>query len=346
MKTASRGFTIVELLTVMAMIGTVVGMLLPTLQNAREAARRDACGNKMRRLTLALQGYQETFETFPPALVISPLTNPQYDREPAPVEGVFWSWAYRVAPYFGFQEFFDQIDPVEDFPFWSYFGPDHPNAGLSLTSQRNSLFGCPSDPRYPIENWIDPGNKNNQAAITSYLGVNGRNQFAEGDGDVTHSNPPNGQDGILYVNSSVSIDDITDGTSNTIILGERPPTANLEWGWGWAGAGSSPSGVFFGTADVVLGVHEWASLPSNPTVISDYFRPGEIDDPSNTHRYHFWSLHPEGGNWAFADGSIRFLTFLVDSPINETTDPDNSPPTVLAQFATRAGGIGLSNSDH
>ena len=333
MKASAKGITVTELVVIVASLAILIAIGLPKLQNVRDAAWREACSDNMRQLAEALNKYHDSNGAFPPALVIGGATSAALQREPAPLDGVFWSWAYRISPFFDFQEFFEQVDPVEDFPFWSYFGPDQQNAGLALISQQHKLLSCPSDPRFPLENWVDPNNQNNQAAVLSYLGVNGRNQFAE--------ESAGGQDGMLYVNSSVTIDEVTDGISNTILLGERPAPENLLWGWQWAGVGGSPGNVFFGTTDVVLGVHEWASFPSNPAPTTEYFRPGKIDDPANVHRYHFWSFHPQGGNWAFVDGSVRFLTYDVDSAVNETANPGLARPTILAQFATRADGFGV-----
>ncbi len=339
----SKGFTLVELLVVIAIIGILIGMLLPAVQSVREAARRTACANKIRQQALALQNYHDSIGKFPPAHLIGPLTTAAWDKDPppgglvpgttnTPAGGSYWSWAYRIAPYIEFTNFFNIIDPVGNYPWWAVYPPGHPDAGLALISERCDLFVCPSDLRGE-ERYVDPGNPNHQVAITSYLGVNGRNQFAE----------PNagGQDGVLYVNSKVRIGDVQDGTSNTLIVGERPPAANLNWGWQWAGAGGSPSGVWFGTADVVLGVHEWASFPVSSSPFTEYFRPGEFIDPQNRHRYHFWSHHPGGGQWAMVDGSTRFLSYSVDSPVNETSEP-GTQPTVLAKLATRSSGEVLS----
>lgn len=364
MKKKLHAFTLVELLVVIAIIGILIGMLLPAVQQVREAARRTSCANKIRQQALALMNYHDTNNRFPPAHCLNlagseiggygnPTDALEREMPPlgftpigSPVLGEFWSWMYHITPFIEYQGFFNIIDAVNTSPWpdpnlpLAVYPENDPQAGLPVMRQRCELFFCPSDLRGE-QRYISGNIANYEVSITSYLGVNGRNQFREA----------GGQDGMLYVNSKVKIRDVVDGTSNTIIVGERPPAANLNWGWQWAGAGGSPGGVWFGTADVVLGVHEVFSGPiipaSNAQVVSgpdgnhDYFRPGEFIDPDNVHRYHFWSHHPGGGQWAFVDGSTRFLSYSVDAlsdSFDQGADTDFSPPTVLESLATRSNG--------
>ena len=179
------------------------------------------------------------------------------------------------------------------------------------------MFKCPSDSRVDL---VSGAGTSSAAALISYLGVNGRNQFKEA----------GGQDGILYVNSSVKMTGITDGTSNTLLVGERPPSNDLYYGWMWAGSGDSP---YFGTTDVVLGVRDRAGSPG---AAPDFFRPGDLNDPTNIHRYHYWSLHTGGGNWLLADGSVRFITYAAGTATA-------AGGTVLEAMASRNGGEVFTN---
>ena len=333
MKRRRTGFTLVELLVVIAIIGILIGMLLPAVQSVREAARRTSCANKMRQHGLALMLFHESIGHFPPGHCIEQARNANlmkevppggYHTSGLPVWGAFWSWMYRITPYIEYQGFFNIVD-ADVWPWWNMVYPDtHEDAGLSVMRQRCDLYVCPSDVG-GREFWVDPGNQNNQVAITSYLACNGRNAFKEIDG----------QDGMIYVNSSVKISDVHDGTSNTIIVGERPPAANVEWGWQWAGFGGSPTtNNGFGTTDVVLGVHEFLGFNIDP-LNHDWFRPGEFVDPENIHRYHFWSHHPGGGQWVRVDGSTHFTAYNVDG---QSDSFNGSQATVLEALATRASG--------
>jgi prepilin-type processing-associated H-X9-DG protein len=119
--------------------------------------------------------------------------------------------------------------------------------------------------------------------------------------------------------------DISDGTSQTLFAGERPPSADFQFGWWYAGAGQ----LFTGSADMVLGVHERNVLPLSigyaygcpPGPYS--FGPGRMSNQCDM--FHFWSPHNGGGaNFLFADGSVHFLSY--------------SAAPILPALATRSGG--------
>jgi len=134
------------------------------------------------------------------------------------------------------------------------------------------------------------------------------------------------QNGMLYHSSKVKAEDVTDGLSNTAMVGERPPSVDLWFGWWFAGAGyPDTSGQQLGVGDVVMGAREegyaqW--LNCKPTASNVGLRPGNIDNFCD--QSHWWSQHPGGTNFLIADGSVRFVSYHGDA--------------VLPQFFTRNGG--------
>lgn len=311
----TRGFTLVELLVVIAIIGILVSLLLPAVQAAREASRRMSCRNNLKQQVLAMHNFHDSNDRFPSSLQIGQYWYSGYLRDSPPgglnpstgypVEGPFWSWAFKIAPYCEQGNICDHAN-TQVWPW--YQGTSYNN----VIAPPSKTFRCASDPRGLNLQCNDGGNL---AALTSYLSVNGMDQFRE-DG---------GQNGVLYVNSSINTSFISDGTSNTLVIGERPPSNDLYYGWLWAGSGDFP---YFGATDVSLGVNEvTGGAPNTPR---DFFRKGTVNDPNNIHRYHFWSLHYGGANWAFADGSVRFLGYGTNNGI-------------LLGLASRNGGEVVSN---
>jgi prepilin-type N-terminal cleavage/methylation domain-containing protein/prepilin-type processing-associated H-X9-DG protein len=328
--TLRSAFTLIELLVVIAIIAVFIGMLLPAVQKVRDAAGRTQCQNHLRQIGLALHGYHDTYQTFPPAL---DSTVQRY---------WYWSWLARVLAFVEGDTLWAAADAYaaqgDKVPFtypspnhyWNPWGnwsiasgpvnPDNPSFGTL-----EPLYNCPADPRTLVAQRVATGNGSSywdRVALSAYLGVSGIR------GDYT---APVGQNwnGILYVGSKVRIADITDGTSNTLLVGERMPSRDLEYGWWFAGAGYDNSG----TGDVVLGAREtgYASdMGCTPNSAWVGLRPGRTDVTCD--QVHFWSLHAGGANFLFADGSTHFLSYSAD--------------TVLPALATRNGGEAVSATDY
>jgi prepilin-type N-terminal cleavage/methylation domain-containing protein len=339
-KRARNGFTLVELLVVIAIIGVLVSLLLPAVQAAREAARRMSCQNNLKNQALAFHNFHDTKNRFPAGATIGrgwyadPATyfheNPPGGYLPNssyPAEGPFYSWAWKILPFIEGSNISDPVDMTLGPGVWPWWYTV-PGAQVNVIGNKVPIFACPSDVRGIVQ-YVDPAtnpatNTPYAATLTSYLAVSGYNGVREV--GAFPMSICGGQNGVTYVNSRNGFASITDGASNTLLIGERPSSSDLYYGWLFAGAGDDP---VFGSTDVVLGVHE----PVPGLSVPDFYRKGSVNDPGSLHRYHFWSLHPGGGQWALADGSVRFIAYSAAGPY--IAPP--AAPSVLQAMATRNG---------
>jgi prepilin-type N-terminal cleavage/methylation domain-containing protein/prepilin-type processing-associated H-X9-DG protein len=338
------GFTLIELLVVIAIIAILIGLLLPAVQKVREAAARTQCKNSLKQIGLALHSHHDTIGRFPSAHQMGTTWYSTYQREVAPGgivpggtypnEGPFWSWMFRIFPYIEQDNNYKLADtrPVgAAWPWWQYGGRPATLENC-INGYKVKIFQCPADGRSDL---VSADGPTTQAALTGYLAVNGRDQFRE---SIAGSKLP-GQDGMIYVNSGVKMTAVTDGTSNTLMVGERPPSNNKYYGWLWAGSGDFP---YFGTRDVALGVRE--RTPSDtlngsgvtPASPPNVYRAGTVNDPQEVDSWHYWSLHTGGCNWLMADGSVQFITYSAGTA--NLTTINNVQVTVLEALASRAGG--------
>src|SRR5262245_16404797 len=210
-------FTLLELLLVIAIIGILISLLLPAVQKIRTAADRIRCANNLRQIGLALHNYHDTLGRLPPG-VSSKRSGERYPR---------MTWLARLLPYIEQDALWRATLGAYSLQPWPYADPPH--IGFSMPIR---LFSCPADSRT-----LDPQetHKRRRAALTSYVGVLGTAYDRK--------------DGVLYLNSKVRLTDITDGTSNTILVGERPPSPDFWYGWWYAGYGQAGTG----SIDMLLG---------------------------------------------------------------------------------------------
>jgi prepilin-type N-terminal cleavage/methylation domain-containing protein len=330
-RTVRLAFTLIELLVVIAIIAVLIGLILPAVQRVREAASRAKCQNNLKQIGLALHTFHDAYNVFPPGLgamgdrqVMRPDPGPVY-LPTVPSNLRYASWMTWLLPFLEQDALFRTMRRTEK--------PTDPY-GPPL-----SIFLCPSDARV---NTVFDG-LNGVRPTTFYAGVSG-----------TANN--NGRwpicDGVLYRSSKTRLDDIADGTSNTLMVGEHPPSPNLDWGW-WDTA-NQPNGLTnlegkaFWDMDVVLGVQERPIGPSGPNyfeslsstslpcpnvaIYSDVGPPavpGPGEGPYETRSnfcdyYKFWSAHQGGAFFLFGDGGVRFLPYAA--------------APVMPALATRAGG--------
>jgi prepilin-type N-terminal cleavage/methylation domain-containing protein/prepilin-type processing-associated H-X9-DG protein len=319
-----RAFTLIELLVVIAIIAVLIGLLLPAVQKVRGAAARTQCANNLKQMGLALHNYHDANGSLPAGVAY---VYPYY----------YWSWMAQMMPYYEQDNLWKQADgwarsgnptgyPCHWWPWGdSWDSPQTPpNPALGVIVK---TLICPADGRQDMtlsgQAGMYPGSS---IAFTGYLGVAGIQ------GDETFETNTKGQSdgqsqGILYWTSTTRLTDITDGTSTTLLVGERPPSADLQYGWWFAGAGYDGSGL----GDVVLGARSYRYAAAHGCPASSVgLQPGTINNPCD--QVHFWSMHTGGANFLLGDGSVRFLSYSAN--------------TVLPQLSTRNGGEVVDESSY
>jgi prepilin-type N-terminal cleavage/methylation domain-containing protein/prepilin-type processing-associated H-X9-DG protein len=289
-----RGFTLIELLVVIAIIAILIGLLLPAVQKVREAAARMSCLNNLKQIGLATQQYHDNARGFPS-------NGPQATFN---MTGQNWSWLARILPYIEQDVLSKQMNI-----------PNNTLAGAGpLLATGIKTFQCPSDSgtRNPRNDCADIGGPVGQ---TNYKGVCGSNwawgvfaQTVPPGNAPSPNNTTNGLDmgnGIFYRTDGVpgtpghgpiSMTDITDGTSNTLLAGEDVPSVNRWCAWPYNNAA-------VGTCAIPLNN---GMTPGQP----GFGNPGDWPD-----LYSFRSKHLGGANFAFADGSVRFIGSDLALPI-------------------------------
>lgn len=221
-----RGATLIEILVALAVVSILIGILLPAVQAVRSTALRIKCANNLKQIGLALHGYHDQRSRLPPGFRFVD------DSDPYP----FQSWQAALLPNLEQDALWSAtVAAYRQEPFNSHRDPPH--VGFSTVLP---VLTCPTDDRITV---AQPSVASGRLhGLTSYLGSSGQNLVAK--------------NGMLFVDSRVRLTDVTDGTSQTLLVGERPPSSDLEFGTWYSGGGQMLAPVFTGSADSVLGVRE------------------------------------------------------------------------------------------
>ena len=282
------GFTLVELLVVITIIGILIALLLPAVQAAREATRALQCKNHLKQLALAMHSHHEQKGHFP--------CGHYYPEEPPYDAGTGSTWFPHLLPYIEQQALYDLID--WDAHFGNMAIPEQPNAEVCRAIIPVTL--CPSDIRRPpIEMLGNP-----VRSLGNYVANDGIGPMVES--DYPHIPVTREEPGLFYLNSAVRFADIRDGTSHTAMLSEIRLSTNVK----------DYRGVVF-WAEGPLYHHNHTPNSTTPDEIRSDWCITEPRAPC-VGTFGSWkpravlmtarSSHPGGVHVAFADGSVRFVS--------------------------------------
>ena len=334
-----RGFTLIELLVVIAIIAVLIALLLPAVQQAREAARRTQCKNNLKQIGLAMFTYEETYKMFPPGFIAK--TPPSGSANS--VERSMYSWGALILPYIDQAPLFQKLNVGN-----VLLETNLSNGNLSILQTPLAGFRCPSDTGPALNNFDDTlsfdaalnanqynshvtstGSDRIPIALSNYVMNGGTSDSTTPLVYATQYGPAQG---VGFINSSVTIANITDGSSNTILAGERA--------WRFAN-------ITIGAANVLGFSSETNASGSNMrtaclAALGIGYDGINFTGGNQVHqRRSFSSNHVGGAHFTMADGSVRFISQNIDyakSSVTVAPYPQGFTTTTFARLLVRNDG--------
>ncbi|MBX3427618.1 MAG: DUF1559 domain-containing protein [Pirellulales bacterium] len=288
----SRGFTLVELLVVIAIIGVLVGLLLPAIQAAREAARRNSCSNNLKQMGLAVQTHHDVKKTYPTG------------RNRTDQQAV--SWSFLLLPFM-------EADSV----FRSFVPTQRVDEMVNAPAMRNPIetFACPSrrvaaaDRDFDNNDAPPAADKRGVAALGDYAVCAGTNYMmgmlnstsGRDDGVQFDTRPEPASSGAIYSFSKISAREVTDGLSNTIVIGDKNKPSQLEL--------SNPEQLHYEQGDTAF------LAGDTPHTIFAETRHGLAGSSADDDRVKFGSEHPGIVQFVFLDGHVKTLQTSIEATV-------------------------------
>jgi len=313
-----RAFTLIELLVVVAIVGVLLSLLLPAVQQARAAARKAACKSNLKQLGLALANYQDAAGVYPPGYIAVYNAATRFESGPG------WGWGSMLTPYL------DQGAVFEALNFGLFVEDD---ANWTARRQTISTFLCPDD-QMPTPWWAsadqiiyDPFSGETVTYHTPIAELGGANYV----GVYGTTEPGPDGDGVFFRNSRVSARDVKDGLAGTAFVGERSIMLNHNRGYAtWVGAPHRATLISIGgNGDPDAPGNAWMEAACGMVLghSGEGHGPGDrAGDPNQ-----FCSSHGTGAFFLFGDGGVRWLDNAMDY-------------RVYKGLTTRAGGETASDN--
>ena len=311
-----RGFTLVELLVVITIIGILIALLLPAVQAAREAARRSQCLNNFKQVGLAMHSYHDAKKCFPPGMFMHTTGSPNICNQTVATAYYGFGWAALILPYLEKSQLSEQMD---------FSGSDYTQgSNRTLGATRIADYLCPSDPQNGelvsvSSAWQNGTDAREDFRMTNMAGVchsepNSNDRWTCGT-TLTWPKPYGVNDGMLGEGKGYKMEQVLDGTSNTLLVGELN------------GAGPRTYAGHFWVTWNLAGMFNGINGPL--TV------PGGLKAGYNIRTTGFSSFHPGGCHFLVTDGSARFLAQSLDHEVllAVTTREKGKNPKVEKPFA-------------
>ena len=308
-----RGFTLVELLVVIAIIGILIALLLPAVQMAREAARRISCGNNLKQYGIAVHLYHDTHKQLPPAGTFKAVTGRTWGQRMSPRIG----WQVRVLPFMEQNALYEKLNMNLEQAHRSQV----PWEGQLIEARRVQVpyAMCPSDPRDRVRGaWAQAsycGNLGSQLTPSANGSCNTfttENIHRMPGGMAGHGNSSNVNrvNGIFSRHGmDIRLASITDGTSNTFMVGEvlMDCTDHTSGWWNFNGGGNAHA-----STSVPLNTMTTCARNQQEAIDRGYLNPQCWQKNNWNYSWGFRSKHPTGAQFALADGSVHFINQTID----------------------------------